>query len=134
MNVAKTYIPLINVATIVERVQLPNPRGDITFGRRLKSVLEVADYEEYRSIATWNPLNDSFQVDLNNSEQLRKIALRQGKVMNDVLEEIKNRAALLRDLKLKGIRKNVELAKFITNYYIEALSQQVQVKSEKTGS
>lgn len=120
MNVGKTYIPLINVVPLVERVQLPNPKSDITFGRRLKSIVEVTDYEEYKTISTWNPLTDSFQVDLNNSEQLEKVALRHGLTLKDVLEEIRNRALFLHDLKVKGIRKNVELAKLITNYYLEA--------------
>ena len=120
MNVAKTYIPLINVAALVERVQLPNAKSDVTFGRRIKSVLEVVDFEEYKTIAAWNPLTDGFQVDFKNSDQLRKVALRHGLTLKDVLEEIRNRAFFLRDLKLKGVRKNVELAKLITNYYLKA--------------
>jgi len=126
MNVAKTYIPLINVAAIVERVQLPNSKSDITFGRRLKSILEVADNEEYKTISTWNPLTDSFQVDFKSSEQLRKVALRHGLTLKDVLEEIRNRALFLHDLKAKGVRKNVEFAKLITNYYLEAEFSRVQ--------
>jgi len=120
MNVDKTYIPLINVALLVERVQLPNSKSDLTFGRRLKSIVEVIDYEEYRTISTWNPLTDSFQLDLKNSEQLAKVALRHGLTLKDVLEEARNRALFLQGLKVKGIRKNVELAKLITNYYLEA--------------
>jgi flagellar protein FlaI len=129
MNVAETYIPLINVATLVERVQLPNSKSSVTFGRRLKSVVELVDFEEYKTIASWDPQSDSFQVDLNKSDQLRKIAQRHGITPKDVLEEIKNRVALLQTLKLTGIRKNVELAKSITNYYLEAPFPRVQ--SEK---
>lgn len=132
MNVAKTYIPLINVASLVERVQLPNAKSGITFGRRLKSVVEVADYEEYRTIATWNPLTDGFQTELNNSDLLRKVALRHGVTLKDVLEEIRNRARFLRDLELKGVRKNVELAKSITNYYLEAEFPRVQTTRRKS--
>jgi flagellar protein FlaI len=126
MNVSKIYVPLINVASMVERVQLPSVSGNATFGRRLKSVSEVVDYEEYRSIATWNPLNDTFQVTFDNSEQLRRIAVRYGLTLNDVLSEIDNRIRLLRDLKQRGIRKNVDLAKFITNYYVEAQFPRIQ--------
>jgi len=131
MNVSKTYVPLINVATIQERVQLPNPKSDMTFGRRLKSVVEVVDYEEYRTIATWNQMNDRFEVDLNESELLRKIALRHGTSMKDVLEEIENRALLLHDLKVKGIRRNVDAAKHITNYYLEHQFPRPQQTSKK---
>jgi flagellar protein FlaI len=134
MDIAKTYIPLINVATIVERVQLPSPRSNITFGRRLKSVLEVVDYEEYKTIATWNPLNDSFQTELSESQQLRKIAFRNGITMKDVLEEIRRRTLLLHDLKLQGVRKNVDFAKSITSYYLETTFPRIQQEPKrKTG-
>jgi len=131
MNVSKIYVPLINVASMVERVQLPSARGDMTFGRRLKSISEIVDYEEYRSIATWNPLNDTFQVTLENSEQLRRIALRYGLTLKDVMSEIRNRVLLLRDLRKRGIRKNVELARFITNYYVEAQFPKLQEPTKK---
>jgi len=131
MNVAETYIPLINVAAMVERAQLPNPKSDATFGRRLKSVVEVVDYEEYRTIATWDPINDSFQVNLKDSMLLEKIALRHGITVKDVLKEIDRRALLLHDLRLKGVRKNVEVAKFITNYYLEAPFPRLQEAKRK---
>jgi len=57
---------------------------------------------------------------------LRRIAVRYGLTLNDVLSEIDNRIRLLRDLKQRGIRKNVDLAKFITNYYVEAQFPRIQ--------
>jgi flagellar protein FlaI len=126
MNVAKTYIPLINVATLVERVQLPNGNSGATFGRRLKSIVEVEDFDKYRTICAWNPLTDAFQVDLQDSEQLGKVALRHGLTLNNVLQEIRNRTLFLHDLKIKGVRNNVELAKSITNYYLETEFPRVQ--------
>jgi len=135
MNVAPTYMPLINLATIVERVQLPNPQEDIKFGRRLRSILEVEDYEKYNTIATWNPTKDSFEVDLRSSMLLRKIASTHGITVKDVLEEIERRVLMLRDLRLKGITKNIEVAKFVTNYYLALSSPGLQAssKTEKGG-
>jgi len=132
MNVAKTYVPLINVAAIQERVQLPNPKSELTFGRRLKEVAEIIDYEEYRTIATWNPIDDRFQVNLKESEILQKIVLKHGITMKDILQEIERRALLLRDLTIKGIKKNEEVAKHITNYYLENHFPKATAK-EKTG-
>jgi len=120
MNVAKIYIPLINVATIVQRVQLPNPRMGITFGRRLKSVTEIIECENHKPVATWNPISDTFNVNLNESVLLEKIALTHGISKKEVIDEVVKRATLLSGLKLKGIRKNIEVAKFIANYYQEA--------------
>jgi flagellar protein FlaI len=131
MNVAKIYVPLINVASMVERVQLPSERGNLTFGRRLKTISEIIDYEEYRSIATWNPLTDTFEVTLENSEQIRRIALKYGLTLKDVQNEIKNRVLLLRDLRSQGIRKNVDLARFITNYYVRAQFPKAQEPTRK---
>jgi archaeal flagellar protein FlaI len=120
MNVAPTYIPLINVAAMVERVQLPNSAvGGMTFGRRIKSIMEVIDYEKYKTISSWNPTNDSFAMNLRKSDQLKKIASRHNLSLEEVLSELEARANFIQDLKVKGIRKNVELAKQITNYYLE---------------
>ncbi len=120
MNVAPTYIPLINVAAIVERVQLPNSTaGGMTFGRRIKSINEVVDYEKYKTISSWNPTTDSFAVDLRKSYQLKKVALKHGISLAKVLSELEARANFIHNLKVKGVRKNVELAKHIANYYLE---------------
>ncbi|MGA3192024.1 MAG: type II/IV secretion system ATPase subunit [Candidatus Bathyarchaeia archaeon] len=120
MNVAEPYIRLINVAALVERVQLPNAATGITFGRRIKSIVEVLDYEKYKTVSSWNPVKDSFKVDFADSEHLRNVASRQGLQLEDVLEELAARALFLHELKAKGVRKNVDLAKQITGYYAEA--------------
>jgi flagellar protein FlaI len=123
MNVAATYIPLINVASLVERVQLPSPKnGDVTFGRRIRSVVEVVEYENYRTISSWNPVTDSFKVDFAASVQLEKIAASHGLALTDILDEIRNRALFFRNLRAAGIRKNAELAKQATNYTETKLS------------
>jgi flagellar protein FlaI len=121
MNVAEPYIPLINVAPLVERVQLPESKiGSTTFGRRIKSLVELVNFEQYRTISEWSPLTDEFKVDFKNSEQLKKIAAKHGLTMSDILEELKNRSHFLLGLKLRGIRKNVDFKRQITNYYAEA--------------
>ena len=119
MNVSKTYIPLINVACHVERVQLPYSTKGLSFGRRLKSIVEVADVYEYLEISTWNPKTDTFEVDLNKSEQLKRIAVRFGVTQKEVLKEIGKRISFLQDLRMRGIHTNAKIAKLITNYYIE---------------
>ncbi len=120
MNISKIYVPLINVTCLVERVQLPTLTGKISFGRRITTLSEVIEYEEYRTIAKWNPVDDTFQTFLKDSEQLQKIAVKTGLSFKGVLEEIQHRALLIRDLKERGITQNAEISKFITNYYVEA--------------
>jgi len=129
MNVAEPYIQLVNAAPLIERVRLPlSKSGEITFGRRIKVLTEIVDYEDYKTIGEWNPVNDAFKVDLKNSVHLDKIASRHGLTMSEVMEEVKNRAFFLNYLRLKGVRKNVELAKQITNYYAELNHQGVRRK------
>ncbi|HEY9753689.1 MAG TPA: type II/IV secretion system ATPase subunit [Oculatellaceae cyanobacterium] len=119
MNVAKIYVPLINAAAMIERVQLPKAHGNMTFGRRITALSEVLDYGEYRTVAKWNPADDTFTLSFDQSEQLLRLAARHGLKQQDALAELHYRAAMLADLRDKGIRKNVELSKFITNYYVQ---------------
>jgi flagellar protein FlaI len=126
MNVAKIYVPLINVAAMVERVQLPSAKGNMTFGRRLTSISEVIDYGEYRTVGKWDPVSDTFKTSFEESEQLQKIGARLGLTKKDIISEVAHRALLLHDLREKGIRKNVELSKFITNYYVEGQVARIQ--------
>jgi flagellar protein FlaI len=115
MNVAETYMPLINVTALVERQQLPTKTASgASFGRRITSVAEVEAFEKYNTISQWNPTKDTFNVNLQDSVVLQKIAIRQGLTKQDLLKEIAARAKFLHEVKENGIKKNTELAKRIT--------------------
>jgi len=118
MNIAETYVPLINIMILQERVQLPRPKMGLSFGRRIRNVVEIIDYGKYKQIASWNPVNDSFMSNLKQSEMLNKIARRYGVSKDIVLEELSRRALLFRDLRIRGIRSNNEVKKEITKYYL----------------
>ncbi len=119
MNVAHAYIPLMNVATIVERVQLPSSSTGLSFGRRLRTVNEVVDYEKYDPISVWNPKDDSFDVDYTGSMLIEKVAARQGKSLKEVWREIERRAFVLKQMKQAGIRRNDDVARAIAQYYVD---------------
>jgi hypothetical protein len=119
---------------MVERIQLPSARGNMAFGRRLTSISEVIDYEEYRSIAKWNPKNDTFQTTFEESEQLQRIAVRNGLTLRDVLSEIQHRTLLIHDLREKGVKKNTELSNFLTNYYVESQCVKIKGGEEEKGN
>jgi antitoxin component of RelBE/YafQ-DinJ toxin-antitoxin module len=80
---------------------------------------EIVDYEDYKTISQWNPIDDTFTVNLAESLLLRRIASRYGIPLESLLKEVATRAAFLRTLKEKGIRRNIDLSKQITNYYNE---------------
>ncbi len=71
------------------------------------------------SSTTSHPAKDQYQIDLKNSIPLKTIAGKYGIKMDEVLDEINQRVLLLRKLRLDGIRRNIDVAKKITNYYIE---------------
>ncbi len=127
MNVAEAYMPLINVAALVERVQLPSKSANgASFGRRITSVIEVIEPQKFMTISRWNPSNDNFNVTLQDSAMLQKIALRLGLSRKQVLGELAVRAKFLKDIKEKGFHQNSELAKLLTAYYAEVDSKTPQ--------
>ncbi|MCJ7633205.1 type II/IV secretion system ATPase subunit, partial [Candidatus Bathyarchaeota archaeon] len=67
MNVSKVYIPLMNISLLVQRVELPKKREGISFGRRIRNVWEIEDFEQYRGVASWDPKNDKFNTNFENS-------------------------------------------------------------------
>jgi len=136
MNVAEAYIPLMNIATVVERVQLPLTKAGLMFGRRLRTVSEVVEHEKYQSISIWDPSKDNFQVDFTDSSLLERIASRQGKSVRDVWAEIRRRSRVLRMMHKAGIRRNVDVAKAIAQYYVDpsTLEKQLTVLTEEQAS
>jgi len=118
MNIAESYVPLINVMVLQERVQLPRPRADLTFGRRMREVYEILDYGRYERIAYWDPVSDTYVTDFKKSEMLRRIALRHGVDFELVLEELAKRALLFHDLLRQGVKGNNEVRREIMRYYL----------------
>lgn len=118
MNVSEVYIPLMNVAVLVERVYLPRRVGGLKFGRRAREVSEVLGYGEYESIFKWDPINDSFISNVEKSYLLNKIAQRIGKSLEDLLDELVRRRVVLRWMVSKGVFDMADVAKIVTRYYI----------------
>ncbi|MEM3070330.1 MAG: type II/IV secretion system ATPase subunit [Candidatus Bathyarchaeia archaeon] len=126
MNVAEVYIPLLNAVALVERVQLPSGGPKARFGRRIRSVTEVADYDRFIPIATWDPVADRFKTEFKDSIILDRISWRRGLSKEALLEEIEKRALFLHELRAREITNNIEVARLITRYYIETTSEEVE--------
>ncbi|MEM2352250.1 MAG: type II/IV secretion system ATPase subunit [Thermoproteota archaeon] len=116
MNIAESYVPLVNIALVQERAQLPRSRMGLSFGRRIREVYEIIDYDKYEQIASWNPLTDTFTSNFRKSEMLKRIAIKYGISVESVLEELSRRALLLRDLLTRGVRSNTDVRMEITRY------------------
>lgn len=119
MNIPPSHIPLLDVLCLVERTLLPKPFKGATFGRRIRYVWEIADYENYIPIAEWDPLTDTFTVNFDKSVILDQIALRWGKKKIDMVREISRRKNLLGWMIKKDIKETNEVARIIYSYYTD---------------
>ena len=121
MNVGEVYIPLMNVVALVERVYLPRKVGEMKFGRRLREVSEILGYGEYKPIFRWDPINDVFTSNIEESYLLDKMAKRIGRTLEDFIDELLRRRVVLKWMVFKGVFSMEEVAKIITRYYINPL-------------
>ena len=113
MNVSKPYIPLMNIVIHIARVPLPG--GGFT--RRVRTVWEILDYDDYLKLITWNPATDKHEV-VNSSYLLNLIAERTGKEKDTLLKEIEDRKDVLVWMKAMGIRDYREVARTVTRFYM----------------
>ncbi|MEM2416309.1 MAG: ATPase, T2SS/T4P/T4SS family, partial [Nitrososphaerota archaeon] len=133
MNIAEAYIPLMNVMALVERVRLTVSRDGREFGRRVRNVWEVLDYNNYLKVFEWNPTEDNFKSFIEKSKHLEKIAYRLGKSKEEILEEIERRKEVIRWMLQKNIRSVKEVAKIVAEYYInpEAILERIRAKPKE---
>jgi flagellar protein FlaI len=117
MNVSKVYIPLMNNALHIQRVELPKAKDGLTFGRRVRTIWEIEDYDQYREVAVWNPRSDTFETWFENSFLLEKIAATKGVPKQDLLIELEKRREYLAELVENDIRDQEEVAERILAYY-----------------
>lgn len=117
MNVSESYIPLMNVAIKVDRVALPKEKHRTPFGRRVTTVWEIRDFEDYLPIFEWSPSEDIFYSYLDRSVLIPRLAARLGVSVEDILREMEIRSKLLTWLKEHNIRAFREVFKYINEYY-----------------
>lgn len=119
MNIPQSYIPLINIALVVKRVQKRDEKGRIRPVRRVTNVWEVWDYNDYREVFTWNPLEDKHEVngDLRNSLVVRKVRELTGWSEDEILAEIERRKKVIEWMREKKITAYRDVSLIIHNYY-----------------
>ena len=117
MNVAKVYIPLMNVCIYAARVDLPEKIGGLPFGRRARNMWEVEGFGNYNSLVDWDPSDDSFRTDFQNSFLIERIAEKRGLSKQSLITEISNREKFLGQLVRRDVKDHAEVANAIMNYY-----------------
>lgn len=116
MDIAPAYIPLMNIVLSVQRVHLEKV-GEKRAHRRIISIEEIADYEDYRTTFKWRPTKDDYVSSLNNSIMLSSISERLGLSRRELMKELQRRKNVLNWMRKKKIRSYKDVAAIITEYY-----------------
>jgi len=116
MDIAPAYMPLMNIVAIIQRVHLPKA-GEMKAYRRITSVEEIADYEDYKKVFRWRPTEDDFNCSIDKGLMLPNISKRLGVDQQDLIEEIQRRKDVLSWMRKHNIRSYRDVAAIITEYY-----------------
>lgn len=116
MDISPAYIPLMNIVMSVQRVHLVK-NGEKRAYRRVLSVNEIKDYENYVNPFKWDPVKDEQIIDLDSSFLLTNFSERLGLTREQLLDEMKRRTEVLRWMRQKNIRSYKEVALIIAEYY-----------------
>ena len=117
MNVSEVYIPLMNVALYIQRVELPEKKNGKSFGRRIRSVSEIAEFEEYNEVSRWDPREDTFMTMFKDSFILQQISVTSGQTVEQLLDELQAREQYLEAIVESGIENQDDVADKVLGYY-----------------
>jgi len=118
MDIAPAYMPLMNIVASIQRVHLPQSKtGEMKAYRRILSVDEIADYEDYRNIFKWKAGADAHVSSPKNGVMLPSIVERRGFNWQELMDEMKRRENVLRWMRKRNIRSYKDVATTITEYY-----------------
>jgi len=116
MDIAPAYVPLMNVVASVQRVHLETT-GEMRAYRRIVSVDEIADYEDYRNVFKWKPATDSFDASIKKGKMLSSVSENIGKSEKEIIEELQRRQNVLHWMRKRNIRSYKDVASVIAEYY-----------------
>jgi len=131
MNVSEVYIPLMNIALYIQRVELPNKKDGLNFGRRVRTVSEIAEFDNYIEVSRWDPRKDVFNTWLKDSFILQQISTQSSMSMKDILEEIDRRESFIEEIVESGVRDQSEVAEKILSYYNRQRNQRTNDKKKR---
>jgi flagellar protein FlaI len=120
MDIAPTYIQLMNLILSVQRVHLVK-EGERRVNRRVMTVDEIVNYENYRSTFKWDPVKDEHNSFLDNSAILENISEKIGITKEKMRAEIKRRVDVLSWMRKQNIRSYKDVAAVIAEYATEPL-------------
>jgi flagellar protein FlaI len=120
MNIPRGYIPLMNFAALIRRVEMIDKRtGKPIVTRRITNTWEIVDADTFVEVHKWDPKEDEHNLFLEKSGLLKLIAELRGWDTDQVYEELDRRAMVMEWMRLKGLRGYKEVARIIREYYLE---------------
>jgi len=117
MDIPPGYIPLLNFALAIKRVKIPSGTSTPKTVRRVTDVWEIRDYEDYVTVARWDPATREHVVSLEDSILIPRISEMTGVEVGDVIEDIYRREVVLRWMAIRDISSYEEVASKIMEYY-----------------
>ena len=116
MDIAPAYMPLMNIVASIRRVHLTE-EGEMKAYRRVVSVDEVADYEQYKNTFKWSPVTDDFNNSVHDGIMLQKIGAARGFSRGEIDGELERRKNVLHWMRERNIRSYIDVATILTEYY-----------------
>jgi flagellar protein FlaI len=116
MDISPAYIPLMNIVLSIQRVHLVKNNEKKAY-RRVITVNEIADYEDYQMPCKWHPTKDEHIMDLDESKLLSSLSERQGVTKKALIEEIGRRRDVLHWMRERNIRSYKNVAAIVAEYY-----------------
>jgi len=129
MNVSEVYIPLMNIALYIQRTELPGKRDGLSFGRRVRTVSEIAEHDNYIEVARWDPRKDVFSTWFKDSFILQQISATSGRSMDELLEEIDKRELYIHNIVESGVRAQRDVAEKVLFYNERQREEKDEAKS-----
>jgi flagellar protein FlaI len=117
MDIAPAYIPLMNLVLSIQRVHIQKKKEERKAFRRVISVDEIADYEDYRNVLKWRPSRDDYQAHFDKSIMLSSISERLGVSKKELINELQRRKTVLHWMRENKIRSYKDVAAIIAEYY-----------------
>jgi len=116
MDISPAYIPLMNIIAVVQRVHLPKA-GEMKVYRRMTSIEEIGDYEKYKNVFGWKPVDDAFVSSVEKGIMLPTLGKKLGRTDQELLDELKRRENVLKWMRSRRIRSYRDVAAIIAEYY-----------------
>jgi len=118
MNIPPAYMKLMNAFIHIQRIQTRVKKGVVRVRRRITTVQEVRDYNDYVEVVSWDPRDDLFRVDLEKSYLLEDIASRTGLTRDEVIDKVMMKKVYLDWLVRKEVLDVWEVSRYIFDFYI----------------